>query len=118
MNHSPEATLAPTCRKRLTYREKLSILDGLERGEFTAAGVCAKYHLHRNTLPNWRKAREKMKKIVEEECQSERKRAMVRDPLSRIRSGLEKFYNENNAQPDSLKIPLTRKFVLIMISIS
>lgn len=124
MYHSSEAAQTPvnksSYRKRnhksLTYRGKLSISDELDRGEITPAVVNAKHNLHPNTLRNWGKTRGEIQKIAEEERQSERKRARAQhDGLSRIRSGLKDFYAENNARPDGLKIPLTRKFVLLLL---
>lgn len=109
MSHKPHTNL--------TNREKLVILDKLDRNEITAGEACVKYSLHRNTMPNWRKDREKIEKQVEEEGRPEKKRVRVDDGLGCIQAGVKEFYDENQAQPEELKQPLTCKLLCLCLSL-
>jgi hypothetical protein len=99
----------------LSNKQKIMILNQLDRKEITVGKACLKYNLSRNTVPNWRKERENIEKQVKEEGRPEKKRAMVDDGLERIRAGLKSFYDDNLELPEGLKQPLTRKLLCLYI---
>lgn len=78
----------------LTNRQKLLILDELDKTVSSAAAVCVKYNVHRNTVSNWKKNRGEIEQQVEEEGRAEKKRALAEDA--------------DQALPKDLRLPLTR----------
>jgi hypothetical protein len=68
-------------RTNLSNKQKIMILNQLDRKEILVGKACLKYNLSSNTVSNWRKDRENIEKQVEEEGRPEKKRVMVDDGL-------------------------------------
>eukprot|EP00581_Thalassiosira_minuscula_P007496 CAMPEP_0183710090 /NCGR_PEP_ID=MMETSP0737-20130205/5943_1 /TAXON_ID=385413 /ORGANISM="Thalassiosira miniscula, Strain CCMP1093" /LENGTH=756 /DNA_ID=CAMNT_0025938313 /DNA_START=74 /DNA_END=2344 /DNA_ORIENTATION=+ len=93
---------------RLSTRQKLDLLDELDKKETTQVAIMRKYNVARACFPNWRKKREEWSRLLElEPGKGEKTRVHVNDPLKRIKEGLRAYLELNIALPEESKVPVT-----------
>mmetsp|Transcript_12391 Transcript_12391/g.21463 ORF Transcript_12391/g.21463 Transcript_12391/m.21463 type:complete len:383 (-) Transcript_12391:294-1442(-) len=95
---------SPKERVELTNRQKLAILDEIDRKITSQKAVVAKYGINRNTIYYWRKNKDMIKQSIEEEGRGDMKRVQANDGLMRIRDGVRAFFDVGAY----LNLPLTR----------
>jgi transposase-like protein len=98
---------------QLTNQQKLDILNDSDKKVSTITAICDKYGVHRNTVGQWKKDSDKIRKEVEEEGRANKRRTFSDDGLRRVRHGIRAFYELNETLPKSLKLPRTRELLLV-----
>jgi len=92
--------------KGFTDRQKLNILEEIDRKIDNQTIICEKYGASRQSLWNWRVKREALEKAVVEENRGMKKK-LIADPIERIKIELLKFYDLNEQVHNAPKLPIT-----------
>ena len=102
-------------RKGFTIHQNLSICDGIKKGHATQAAIAAKHGTTRCSIINWKRERSTLEDQAGGLNRGKKKRVFVNDPLIKIKEGVIKFYDLNEVLPKASKIPITRKYLSIII---
>ena len=95
--------------KEYSIKDKLAILDEIKLGMASQEAICKQRGVSRRSVANWKKQEVQFLKVAAEDGRGGLMRVHATDKLSRIKDGVRKFYDLNNALPKALKIPITRK---------
>jgi hypothetical protein len=109
-NRKRQPNKAKKERKAFSIKRKLEILAEIRLKVDSQKVIIQRVGTSRSAVNRWKRDENEMAKQMEEECRGAFKRQLKTDGLRRVKDGLRKFRDLNDAMPKCLRTPLTREY--------